>query len=110
MPKFSSSITKNYRYINNQLTQAIVIGGLEPFLQFEEVLDFIKEFRENSNDDIVIYTGYYPYEKEREIKLLKQYKNIIIKFGRYTINLPTKYDDILGITLISGNQYAEKIS
>ena len=42
------------RYLNNSLTSAIVFGGLEPFLQFDELYDFIKEFREVCNDDIVI--------------------------------------------------------
>ena len=49
-------------------------------LQFEEVLEFIKQFRKYSNDDIVIYTGYYPEEIQDKIKELIQYKNIIIKF------------------------------
>ena len=29
------------RYINNPITSAIVIGGLEPILQVEEVLDLL---------------------------------------------------------------------
>ena len=44
------------------------------------------------------------------MNLLKKYKNIIIKFGRYIPNRPKKYDNILGIDLVSDNQYAEVIS
>src|SRR5574344_2001816 len=50
------------RYINNPITNAIVIGGLEPMLQFKEVFDLIKWFRyKGCNDDFIIYTGYYEF-------------------------------------------------
>ena len=45
------------RYLRNGITQAIIFAGLEPFKQFDEILTFIKLFREISNDDIIIYTG-----------------------------------------------------
>lgn len=98
------------RYINNKMSEAIVIGGLEPFLQFEEVISFISKLRESSMDDIVIYTGYYPNEIEKELNQLKEYPNIIVKFGRYIINSISRYDEILGVHLVSDNQYAKKIS
>lgn len=98
-------------YINNPITKSVVIGGLEPFMQFEEVYSLIKYFRENNcNDDFVIYTGYNKEEIQEEINKLKQFKNIIIKFGRFIPNQAKHYDEILGIELISPNQYAEKIS
>ena len=98
------------RYFDNPITQAIVIGGLEPMLQFVEILEFIKEFRLKCDDDIVIYTGYYPKEILYIIDRLSIYKNIIIKFGRYKENSNMKFDDILGVWLSSDNQYAIKIS
>lgn len=99
------------RYISNPVTSAILIGGLEPMLQFEEVYDLIKKAREsNITDDIVIYTGYYPNEIEDEIKLLSSFQNIIIKFGRYKISSQSKFDEVLGVTLASENQFAIKIS
>ena len=62
------------RYIENSITHAIVIAGLEPFLQFQEVYDFIRDFREQSQDDVVIYTGYYPdfpwYFRKRRRRIL----------------------------------------
>lgn len=97
-------------YINNHITKSIVFGGLEPMLQFQELISFIDEFRKVSEDDIVIYTGYYKEEIEKEIEILKKYKNIIIKFGRYIPNRKSRYDEVLGVTFISDNQYAEKIS
>lgn len=96
------------RYLNNPITQAVVIGGLEPMLQFEEVLEFVKQFRKYSNDDIVIYTGYYPEEIQDKIKELMQYKNIIIKFGRYIPNKDKRFDEVLGVWLASDNQFAVK--
>ena len=49
----------------------------------------------------IIYTGYCPNPNEipKEIGLLKQYKNIIIKFGRYIPNAKSKYDEVLGVEL-----------
>ena len=100
-----------HRYINNNITKSIVIGGLEPFKQYDELLELIKYFRDhNCYDDFVIYTGYYDYELQKEILELKQYSNIVIKFGRYIPNHNKHYDNILGIYLASDNQYAEKIS
>ena len=99
------------RYISNPITNSIVVGGLEPFLQFEEVYELIKCFRDNKCvDDFIIYTGYYDYEIQNEINVLKQYPNIIIKFGRFKPNQKSHYDSVLGINLISDNQYGEKIS
>ena len=41
-----------HRYINNPITKAVVIGGLEPMLQFYEILELIYIFRNNNcNDD-----------------------------------------------------------
>ena len=97
-------------YLSDGLEESVVFGGLEPFLQFQELLSFISDFRKVSDDDIVIYTGYYPSEIEKELELLKTFSNIIIKFGRYIPDRPGRYDEVLGVTLASDNQYAEKIS
>ena len=98
-------------YQKNDITKAIVIGGLEPMLQFDEVESLIKYFRNYGEDcEFVIYTGYYPFEIENQIQILSQYKNIIIKYGRYIPNRQSRYDDVLGVTLVSDNQYAMRIS
>lgn len=100
------------RYLDNKVSEAIVFGGLEPFEQFYEMEEFIHDFRVilGCGDDIVIYTGYYPEEIKEQLKILSAYKNIIIKFGRFVPNSTSRFDDILGVTLASDNQYAERIS
>lgn len=98
-------------FINNPITKAIVIGGLEPMIQFNELLELIKYFRERENlAPFIIYTGYYEEEIKDKINVLKNYKNIIIKFGRFIPNKKSKYDEILGINLVSDNQYGKQIS
>ena len=98
------------RYKENPLTNAIVIGGLEPMLQFNDVQQLIKYFRSRRcYDDFVIYTGYYKDEISLEVDNLKQFKNSIIKFGRFLFNDESVYDSVLGVTLASKNQYAERI-
>lgn len=100
------------RYLRNHVTSAIVFGGLEPFEQWNEVVFFIRVLRCNykCNDDIVIYTGYTPEEVTDKVEMLNGIENIIIKYGRYVPDAPSRYDDVLGVTLASDNQYAERIS
>jgi organic radical activating enzyme len=99
------------RYSQNPITSAVVIGGLEPMLQFEEVLELIEYFREHRCDDtFVIYTGYYPQEIQEQINRLKQYKNIIVKFGRYQPDQKPHFDEVLGVKLASDGQNGVIIS
>lgn len=100
------------RYINNPITSAIVIGGLEPFDSEEDLQTLITYIRVATQDDIVIYTGYTKEEvKEFSIyKYLLNANNIIIKFGRFVPNQKPHYDNVLGINLVSDNQYAERVS
>lgn len=98
------------RYINNPITQAIVMGGLEPFDSLPELRALIKEFRKHTEDDIVIYTGYKEDEFPYQWTSLEKFGNIIIKFGRFIPNGQKRYDGILGVTLSSSNQYARRIS
>lgn len=98
------------RYIKNSISDAVVCGGLEPFDTFDDLVTFIEAFREVSDDDIVIYTGYTEQELSKQINLLSNYKNIYIKFGRFIPDQEKHYDDTLGIYLASDNQYGKKIS
>lgn len=98
------------RYIDNPITSAIVIGGLEPFDNYQEVKALISELRHKTNDDIVIYTGYNKEEIKDKISDLSIFPNIIIKFGRFVPNSQARTDEVLGVKLASSNQYAECIS
>lgn len=98
-------------FVTNPITEAVVIGGLEPFDQIDEIIELIDYFRENKVfSPFVIYTGYYPTEIVSSLNRLKNYCNIIVKFGRFIPNSESKYDNVLGVNLISDNQYAEVIS
>ena len=110
-----SSITLTFntiiqKYINNPITKSITFGGLEQFDEFTQLFQLIEAFRKYTNDDIVIYTGYTEEEIQKQIKQLKSFKNIIIKFGRFIPNQEKHYDEILGVELASPNQYARRIS
>jgi len=98
------------RYTKNDITKSIVFGGFEPMLQFEELIDLIRCFREQTDDDIVIYTGYDQSEIQDKIEELKQFSNIIVKFGRYRPDQKPHRDDVLGVELANDEQYAKKIS
>jgi organic radical activating enzyme len=95
-------------YLSNPITKSIVCGGLEPFDTFNELLELISIFREKTNDDIIIYTGYYKEEIEEQLKKITCYSNIIIKFGRIVIDDTSYFNEDLGITLASKNQYTIK--
>ena len=123
------------RYLANPITKAIVFGGLEPFDQLMELFAFVEAVRQpnETDDDIVIYTGYNKKELQNSIfvdkyhfdgynvskkctahidiiDILSEYKNIIIKYGRYIPGHKPHFDPVLGVNLASDNQYAERIS
>ena len=102
------------KYLKNPITEAVICQGLEPLDTMVMLFLFIKKFREFSDDDLIIYTGYNK-EEERSQDLIdfikrNQYKNIIIKYGRYIPNQTPHYDEVLGVKLASDNQYAERLS
>ena len=101
------------QYIDNPITEAIVMQGLEPFDSFGDVFDFISVLRDDfqCNDDVVIYTGYDEHEISSELLMLRKFfENIIVKFGRYVPGIGDAYDSLLGVRLASNNQYARRIS
>lgn len=112
MPEIDVSYEHIYqRYIKNFITNAIVIGGLEPFTQFEDICNLINYFRtKDCNDEFIIYTGYYEDEIADYIEQLSNYPNILMKFGRFKPNETIHHDFVLGVNLISNNQYAKQIS
>lgn len=82
-------------YMKNSLTSAIVFGGLEFMDQFLELIECVHAFREKTDDDIVIYTGYDKEEIPEHLMTLKKYKNIIVKFGRFIPNQKKHFDKVL---------------
>ena len=113
------------RYMQNNITKAIVFGGLEPFDTAYDLYRFIGDLRIlfKCDDDVVIYTGYtkeelckmnlyIPNVDHKFISILDAFKfhNVIIKYGRYIPNQQSHFDPVLGVYLASDNQYAEKIS
>lgn len=101
------------RYLNNDITKSICFQGLEPFDSYEDVIDFIHilRYKYKCNDDVVIYTGYTEEELEQMKHSPNKWgcSNIIIKFGRFIPNQKPHYDEILGVNLMSDNQYAKVI-
>ena len=98
------------RYFENDLTSAVIFAGLEPLDSFPDVISFISQFRAVCDDEIIIYTGFEEHEITDKTRILSQFKNIIIKFGRFIPDQEKHYDGILGVELASPNQYAKIIS
>ena len=100
------------RYLSNPLTEGIVFGGLEPMDQYEEVYRVIEKLRVEykCKDPVIIYTGYYKDELAKQVEELAEFENIYFKFGRYKPGYELHYDEVLGVKLVSDNQYGEKIS
>lgn len=95
---------------DNDITQAVVVGGLEPMLQFNELYHLIQYFRNHDeNCTFVIYTGYYPEEILDKVDLLRDLGEIIIKYGRYIKDRATRFEPLLGVNLASDNQFAFKL-
>lgn len=99
-----------HRYVKNPITKAMVVGGLEPMLQQDDLLKLIEWMRSHRYaDDIVIYTGYREDEIQEFISKVKPYGNIVIKFGRFIPNQHPHYDEVLGVKLASNNQKGVRI-
>lgn len=99
------------RFLSNNLTQAVVLGGLDPMNDPVSITELLKSFRKNGcNVPFVIFTGYTEEELRDVIFELSVFENIIIKFGRYIPNHEPHFDGILGVELASDNQYGKKIS
>lgn len=99
------------KYLNNDLTQAVVCGGLEPLDSLPDLIGFITLFRQNSQDDIVIYTGYTEEEANKLLpKEIKDIGRLIIKYGRFIPDQEPVFDEVLGVKLASSNQYARRVS
>ena len=96
-------------YEQNPLTKGFCFQGLEPFDSYE-IFDLIDTLRCYCDDPIIIYTGYNKEQLPKQIEILKQYKNIIVKWGRFILGDEPHYDEVLGVNLASNNQYGEKIS
>ena len=104
------------RYLNNPITSAVVIAGLEPFDAPNDLIAFLEEGRrrnvlEKKFTTIVIYTGYTEEEVCNQFDWVYEYLYyypLIIKYGRFIPNQESHYDNTLGVTLASPNQYAKK--
>lgn len=104
-------------YTENDLTKAIVIGGLEPLDQPMEIEAFVVALnRHKIQDDLVIYTGYSEEEVKESaclsstvsniIKGCKAMRNLVIKYGWFVDGCKPHFDNVLGVNLASDNQYA----
>ena len=90
------------KYMRNEVSESIVLGGLEP-LDSPDLIPFLEEIRTFTKDPIIIYTGYI----ENEVTIdFSKYGNIVVKYGRYIPNDTPRFDEILGVELASRNQYA----
>ena len=98
-------------YINNPITEAIILQGLEPFDSLVDVYTVAAGLSDfNITDDLVIFTGYNKEEISWRLDPLYNIPgHLIIKWGRYIPNQTPHYDPILGIYLASDNQYGEMI-
>lgn len=100
-----------WKYLTNPITKAVICGGLEPFDSFDELVELVSKFREaQCDDDIVIYTGYRKSEISEQLKVLAQFQNIVVKFGRFVPDKAPHYDQVLGVQLANDEQYGERIS
>lgn len=112
-PDIEISFEKIWKlYKQNPLTKGFCFQGLEPFDSEMELYSFIDFIRSGKSCDdlIIIYTGYNSEELKQQVNILKNYSNIIIKWGRFILNNQPHFDETLGVNLASDNQYAERIS
>lgn len=103
------------RFQKNPLTKAIVIGGLEPLDDIMDIAKFIFiGVTKEMEVPLIIYTGYDVFDldgcRPLEMRILYSafdlYKApITVKYGPYIKGRKSVYNEILGVTLASDNQY-----
>ena len=103
-------------YKENVMAKAVVLAGLEPLDNLCDLKAFIRSFREQFDDPIVIYTGYDLDDIWASCELTEVFKevllkdrNMVIKFGRYMKDRPRKWNDALELYLESDNQWVLRI-
>lgn len=110
-PVINTTIEQCIKMYNNQdIARSITLQGLEPLDNLKQMLWFIYYFRKISSAPIIIWTGYTKEECFDLILLIQKtlnWKNIIMKYGRFIPNQKPHQDPILGVSLASDNQYAE---
>ena len=86
----------------------------KPFYLTDEDIKWVEETLEGLTLDEKIgqiFVDMLWNNTEEEVKekfnWIYLYKNIIIKYGRYRPNQKPHYDEVLGVNLISDNQYAK---
>ncbi len=99
------------KYLDNPLTTAIVLGGLEPLDQLADLAELCSMMNIlNVTDDLVIYTGYTEEEAEKQVRFLRNlncgFRNLIVKYGRYISDSESRFDPVLCVSLASDNQHA----
>ena len=100
------------RYMKNSITEGFVFSGMEPFDSTEDLYSLLSNIREVTEDVVIIYTGYTYSEliDRGDIKKLREYRNIVLKVGRFVPNRPSRFDNVLGVTLSSDNQFAIQLT
>lgn len=95
-------------YNDNPITKAIVFGGLEP-LDSADLFETINELQAACKiQRVVIYTGYTEEEIQSQFPQLLSLHNLVIKYGRFIPDQKSHFDEVLGVTLASNNQYAKE--
>lgn len=97
------------RFMNNPISKALVLSGLEPFDSYADMINLIQDFRKQCANRIVIYSGYTKDELSDRIPILHDLGDVVIKYGRYIPNQCRHFDECLGVHLASDNQYAENV-
>ena len=100
------------RYLANDITSAVVFGGLEPLDKISDIVGFLRLFRESygCTDDVVVYTGYTKEEAGSVMDDIgRKYGPLVVKYGRFVPDQEPHFDPVLGVSLASPNQFAERI-
>jgi hypothetical protein len=99
------------RFFNSKISKVLCCSGLEPFDSPEDLNKLITLLRFcDYENEIIIYTGYTEEEVIENFSWIFAHKNLIIKFGRFIPNSEHIFDEILGVELMSNNQYAKHIN
>jgi pyruvate-formate lyase-activating enzyme len=93
----------------NPFNEGVILAGLEWSSQPKELIALVKEATKR-HLPIIIYTGYTSDQFIRRVPRIKEFPNVLIKYGSFNQNLRSFEHKEYGVNLASTNQHIQKIS
>jgi len=95
--------------MSNPFNEGVILAGLEWSLQPTELLALVKSATVR-NMPVIVYTGHDINTFLRRVPLIKQFTEVLVKYGAYDESKLSLTHEAYGIKLASTNQHIDSIA